>query len=186
MKTLSAMSLALTLALPVAAQQAEPAPAPRPQRPGPMAGPMGRMGHGPAMAQQRMAKALNLTEAQKASLKGIREKFQPLVAQQRDLHRKAQQALREALRAEKTSEGEIKALYDKAAALRFDLLMAQRKLRAEMAAVLTPEQRTKAVAIRAFMAGEAQGRAEAQGRGRGPMGPGMPGPGMGQEPRRQD
>ena len=56
--------------------------------------------------------------------------------------------LRTALQDTATPEAKLRALYDKAAASRFDLILAQRSIRAEVEAVLSPEQRGKATELR--------------------------------------
>jgi Spy/CpxP family protein refolding chaperone len=121
----SAFLLAL-LALPLAAQ------------PGPDRGPR----------PERIARALDLTEAQKSSIQGIRAKHRPDLILRRDAVQHARIDLRTALRDAATPEPRLRALYDKAAAARFDLILAQRSVRLEVLALLSPEQRAKAATLR--------------------------------------
>jgi len=97
---------------------------------------------------QRIARALNLTEAQKTSIHAIREKHRPELVVRRDAVKQAQVALRSALQDAATPEARLRALYDKAAAARFEVMLARRSVHQEVQAVLTPEQRTKAAELR--------------------------------------
>lgn len=112
---------------------------------------------------ERLARALNLTEAQKTAIRGIRDKHQPEMAQRQAAARQAHEALRAALRDAATPEAQLRALYDKASAARFDMMLARRSVHQEVQAVLTPEQREKAAELR--------GAARERMRGhRGPLG----------------
>jgi Spy/CpxP family protein refolding chaperone len=97
---------------------------------------------------ERIARALQLTEVQKASIQGIRAKHHPDLVLRRDAVKHARIDLRTALQDAATPEARLRALYDKAAAARFDLLLAQRSVRLEVQAVLSPEQRAKAMELR--------------------------------------
>ena len=97
---------------------------------------------------ERIARALQLTEVQKASIQGIRAKHRPDLVLRRDAVQHARIDLRTALQDSATSESRLRALYDKAAAARFDLILAQRSVRLEVQAVLSPEQRAKATELR--------------------------------------
>jgi Spy/CpxP family protein refolding chaperone len=126
MKTLFRSALMLTLmALPLAAQ------------PGPVDNPRA----------ERMGRHLQLTETQKASILAIRDKHRSDLVQRRDAVRHAQIDLRSALQDPSTPEARLRALYDKASAARFDMILARRSVRMEVQAVLTPEQRAKAMAL---------------------------------------
>jgi Spy/CpxP family protein refolding chaperone len=127
MNALSWPTLALAiLALPLTAQS-EPAPGPR-------AG--------------RIAQALHLTDAQRAGLQAVRAKHRPELQARRETTRGAQAALQAALADAGTSAPQLRALYDQAAAARFDLLLARRSARQEALALLTPEQRLQAAEMR--------------------------------------
>jgi Spy/CpxP family protein refolding chaperone len=97
---------------------------------------------------ERIARALQLTDVQKASIQDIRAKHRPDLILRRDAVQHARIDLRTALQDTATPEPKLRALYDKAAAARFDLLLAQRSLRLEVQSVLSPEQRAKASELR--------------------------------------
>lgn len=141
----------LVLALAVLPLSAEPGPAPGPRA-------------------ERMARALNLTEAQRASIHGIREKHRPDLLLRRDAARQAQVALKAALRDAATPEAQLRALHDKAAGARFEMMLARRSVHHEVQMVLTPEQREKAAELR----GRAQERLR-EGRRHQGLGAGFPG-----------
>lgn len=99
---------------------------------------------------EKAGRAMNLSEAQKTSIKDIRDKHRPGLALRRDAAKQAQAALQAALQDPASSETHLRALHDKASAARFDLILAQRSLRQEVQAVLTPEQRAKAAEMHAL------------------------------------
>ncbi len=145
MKPLLWTALTLTLAaLPLGAQAG-------PRREGPRA--------------ERIAQALHLTEAQKASIKTLRQKHQAELLRCREAVQQARQALRTALQDAATPEAQLRPLYDKAAAVRFDLLLARRTLQKETQALLTPEQRLKAAELRGFAQGQLRERMRGLRRG---------------------
>ncbi len=96
----------------------------------------------------RINHVLNLTEAQKTSIRSIRDKHRQDLILRQDALKHAQIDLRTALQSLDTPEAQLRALYDKASAARFDLIQARRSVRVEVQAVLTPEQRTKAADLR--------------------------------------
>jgi Spy/CpxP family protein refolding chaperone len=97
---------------------------------------------------ERISQALNLTETQKASIQAIREQHRPDLLLRRDALKQARMALRTSLQDAATPEAQLRALYDKASAARFDMLLTQRSVRLEVQALLTPEQRIKAAELR--------------------------------------
>jgi Spy/CpxP family protein refolding chaperone len=103
-------------------------------------------GRGP-QAEGRQ-QALQLTEAQRTSIRAIREKRRPDLTARRDAMLHARIDLRSALRDPATPETRLRVLYDKASAARFELLLTQRALRQEVRAVLTPEQQARAAEMR--------------------------------------
>ncbi len=107
---------------------------------------------------EKVARALNLTEAQKASIQTIREKYRPDLVLRRDAIQQAQATLRAALQDATTPEAQLRALHDKAAATRFELMLARRSVRQEVQAVLTPDQRVKAAELRGMAQAKRQGR----------------------------
>ncbi len=164
--TLRTLALLLAVAaLPLAAQGFRQG---RGRGMGPGAGP----GFGPAFA------CLNLTDAQKASLKALHEKYRPTLEADRTAAFDAQKALRAAAANPATSDADLKALFDKASAARFAMMQQHRALFQESQALLTPEQKAQFEKLRA----ERQQRMQERMKGRGPgMGPGMGG-GMGMGP----
>ncbi|HLP30598.1 MAG TPA: Spy/CpxP family protein refolding chaperone [Geothrix sp.] len=115
----------------------------------------------------RVARALNLTEAQKTAVRGIRDKHQPEMAQRQAAARQAHEALRTALRDAATPEAQLRALHEKASAARFEMMLARRAVHQELQAVLTPEQREKAAELRGMARERMRGH---RGQGRGPLG----------------
>ena len=97
---------------------------------------------------ERIAQRLQLTEAQKANILAIRDKHRSDLVQRRDAVKHARIDLQSALQDPGTPEPRLRALYDKASAARFDMILARRSVRLEMQAILTPEQRAKAAEMR--------------------------------------
>ena len=109
---------------------------------------------GPVHRSERVAHTLNLTEAQQASIKALRDKHRPDMLARIETTRQAQVSLRTALEDPATPEAQLRALNDKASAARFELMLARRSMHQEVQALLTPEQRLKAAELR----GAAQAR----------------------------
>lgn len=135
-------------------------------------------GSGPAFA------CLNLTDAQKASMKALHEKYRPALEANRTAMFEAQKALRAAMADSATQDAALKALFDKASAARFAMLQQHRALRQESQAILTPDQKAHWEKLRAERQermkqcgpGHGHGRGHGHGHGLG-MGPGFgPGP----------
>ncbi len=103
-------------------------------------------GYGPGT--ERIDRALNLTETQRTSIRTIHDKHRPDLILQRDAVKHARIDLRTALQDTATPEARLRALYDKASAARFDMILARRSIRLEVGAVLTPEQRAQAAEMR--------------------------------------
>lgn len=97
---------------------------------------------------EKVARTLNLTEAQKASIQSIRERHRPDLVLHHDTIKQAQATLRAALLDAATPEAQLRALHDKASAARFEMMLARRSVHQEVQAVLTPEQRAKAAELR--------------------------------------
>jgi Spy/CpxP family protein refolding chaperone len=119
---------------------------------------------------EKIAHALNLTEAQQTGIRSIREKHRPDFLQRRAAMQHAQIDLRTALQDSATPDAQLRILYDKAAAARFEMMLARRSVHKEVQALLTPEQRA--------MAAELRDRHQARMRERmrhADLGPGMPG-----------
>ncbi len=105
-------------------------------------------GPDPGHRAQRIGRNLQLTEAQKISIQSIRAKHRTELVQRRDAVQHARIDLRSALQDPGTPEPRLRALYDRAAAARFDLILARRSVRLDVESVLTPEQRAKAAEMR--------------------------------------
>ena len=146
-------ALALTLGLGLQPAAAQGCPCPGPDR-GPRAEAM----------ESRMAAALRLTDAQKASIKELRAKRKPGLEAKHKALKAAWTAFKEAEGKPETRPEELKALHRTASDLSFDLKLERRAMRKEIGALLTPEQREKA----AYMLGRMEARRErGEGRGRG-------------------
>lgn len=101
-----------------------------------------------ARRQERVAKALGLSETQKGQIKQIRDKHREALKAKHAAVRDAREHLHQAMQDPKTSEAELRKLHGQMADLRFDLLLEIRTLRQEVGAVLTPDQREKAADLR--------------------------------------
>ncbi len=97
---------------------------------------------------ERIAQALNLSDAQRTSIRSIREKHRAELLLRRDAVKQAQASLRAALREAATPEAQLRALHDKASAAQIEALLARRVVRQQVQAVLTPEQREKVAELR--------------------------------------
>ena len=113
-------------------------------------------GRGPRT--ERIGRALNLTEVQKTSIRAIRDKHRADLILRRDAVKHARIDLRTALHDASTPEARLRALYDKASAARFDMILEQRSLRLEVRAILTPEQLAKAAEMRSHAWGRMRDR----------------------------
>ncbi len=107
-------------------------------------------GSGRGPRAERISQALHLTEVQQTSIRTIRDKHHSDLVLRRDAVKHAGIDLRTALQDAATPEAKLRALYDKAAAARFDMILAQRSVRLEVQAVLTPEQRAQAAEMRGY------------------------------------
>jgi periplasmic protein CpxP/Spy len=136
-KAIRFMAVAAMAAGMAVAQTAAPAPAPAPQ-PGQKAGRLGMR----RMFVNRMAKALNLTDAQKQQAKGIfqqaKQDGKPVAQQLRD----NRQALNAAVKA--YNSGQIQSLAAQQGQLMAQMVTIRAEARAKFYATLTPEQRAKA------------------------------------------
>ncbi|HEX9082860.1 MAG TPA: Spy/CpxP family protein refolding chaperone [Holophagaceae bacterium] len=124
-------------------------------------------GMGPGMGGGPLFACLNLTDAQKASLKTLRAKYQPGFDSGRAAVFQAQRALRTAMADPSTSDGDLKALYDKASAARFTMLEQHRALLQESLTVLTPDQKAQWEKLRAERQQGLQNRRRGWGMGPG-------------------
>ncbi|HEX9010952.1 MAG TPA: Spy/CpxP family protein refolding chaperone, partial [Holophagaceae bacterium] len=123
---------------------------------------------------------LNLTDAQKASLKAVHEKYRPILEADRTAAFEAGKALRAAAANPGTPDADLKAAFDKASAARFAMMQQHRALFQESLGILTPDQKAQFEKLRAERQQRMQERMKGRGPGRGP-GTGMGG-GMGMGP----
>lgn len=119
-------------------------------------------------ARGRLARALNLSEAQAIGIRSIQSRHQPELIGRRAALRQARSALQSAARDSALPEAQLRALHGRIAAAQLELLLARRALRQEVRALLTPEQQDRAAAMRAI----ALARFRAQGSRRDPGTPG--------------
>ena len=108
--------------------------------------------------QAHMAKALNLTEAQKTAMKDIRAKHKAALEAKRAAAETARKAFMEAVKKPETPADALKPLHRTQADANLDLLLEHRAMRIEMAALLTPEQKLKAARLEGRMEGMMAGR----------------------------
>jgi Spy/CpxP family protein refolding chaperone len=165
------------LALSLTAQQA------------PVQGPQGRQGRGPiaggmARAGERaafMAHHLKLSADQKAQIKDIHQKQQATQKANQKAAMEAREAFRTAAQDPLSTPDQLRKLHQVAADRQFEQVMAQRTVRLQTRAVLTPEQRAEADRMQTLGESHRQFRQQRlgkmmerrQGRAGGPgMGPG--------------
>jgi len=144
MKMFAPAALVFGICLAASAQAPAPAPAPAP-RP--------RMEEGHARMMDHMAKALHLTDAQKASIKDIHARHQGALESRRKAAGDTRRAFGEAIRKADTPTADLKKLHAAMADANLDLLLEHRAQRQEVHAVLTPEQREKAARMEGRMEG---------------------------------
>ncbi len=118
------------------------------------------MGHGPMMMR-----GLDLTEAQKASLKTLGAARREAMKPKLEAAMTARKALHEAMMNPATPLDQLKALHEKASQAQFELALERRAMLQECLALLTPEQKAKAEKLRAERPQE--GREGRMGRGEG-------------------
>lgn len=108
---------------------------------------------------------LNLTDAQKAQIKTLREQHQVAFKAKGEVVMEARKAMRTAMVKPETDVATLKALHDKVAAAQFEMLMERRTLHQEILPLLTPDQRTQLDKRMSEMPWDGR-----QGRGFGPQG----------------
>lgn len=120
-----------------------------------------RRGHRGGHMGGRMFKSLNLTDEQKASLKQIRQSHQERTKALRAELRAKRQEMRQASEGSTFNEALATQKLTETAGLRAKLMGEQFKLRQEMLAVLTPEQKAQLEQKRAeFKANRGKSRGE--------------------------
>jgi Spy/CpxP family protein refolding chaperone len=152
--SVAVLASALMLGFGLSPAKADGAPASGPQ--GPVAGmdqPRSR-----SWVDGPMARRLQLTDAQKTSLKAIQARHQDALKAKRKAAMEARRAFSEALRKPETPPDTLKALNRTLADARFDARQERRAMRQEMHAVLTPEQREKVARMEGFREGRRMAR----------------------------
>jgi Spy/CpxP family protein refolding chaperone len=121
----------------------------------------------------RMMKGLDLTDAQKASLKAIADKHRDATKPQHEAAMAAMKAFHEAMMNPASTGEQLKALHDKASQAEFELALDRRAMMQESLAILTPEQKAKAEKLRAEWPkdGRRAERGESRRHGMAPEGP---------------
>lgn len=111
-----------------------------------------------------MMQCLDLTEAQKTSLKAIADKHREATKAKHEVAMAAREAYRVAMRDPATSTDQLKALHEKVSQAQFELALDRRAMMQESMTILTPEQKAKAEQLRAERSGK-RGGGRGQGRG---------------------
>lgn len=148
------------------------------QQGGACGGPEGKQ----QMMQQRMADELNLSDTQKAQFKKVHEDARPTMQAMRETMRANRDAMRKLDPAASDYTAQVDKLAAEKGALVEGMMKEHGRLQAEIAAILTPEQRAKHAELRKARQGkwkEKGMRGDGSGSGRG--GPG--GDGSGDGPR---
>ena len=114
-------------------------------------GPVREGRRGPPL--KMLALALDLTDAQQEQIKAIFEGHRPEFEQMRTRGRAAQDAVRKAVEADEINEQAIRSAVSARAQIEADGAVLRARVRKEVEALLTPEQRTKADALRQAMPG---------------------------------
>jgi len=123
--------------------------------------------HGP-QGGPMMMQCLDLTEAQKTSLKAIAEKHREASKAKHEAAMAAHEAYQVAMRDPAASTDQLKALHEKVSQAQFELALDRRAMMQESMTILTPEQKAKAEQLRAERGGKRAG-GRGQGRGECPM-----------------
>ena len=108
----------------------------------------GKRGGGKHM-MKRMAKVLGLTDAQKAEMKTLREAHRAEVKPLREKGKANREAMSALDLTAADYDGQVAALADQQANLARDMFVLKNKMKQQMSAVLTEEQREKAKEMRA-------------------------------------
>lgn len=102
-----------------------------------------------AMRAGFMAKQLNLSAGQKTAMKTIAQKHKDEMKAKHQAQREARQAFQALMADPNSKTADIQAAHQVLSQRSLDTILAGRALRAEMRAVLTPEQQAKADQLRA-------------------------------------
>ena len=113
-----------------------------------------------------MMRGLDLTEAQKASLKVIADKHREGMKGRHEAALAARKAVQEAMMDSATSLDKLKALHEKASQAHFEMALERRAMMQESLGILTPEQKAKAEKLRAERRKEGHRGMSERGEGR--------------------
>lgn len=131
-----------------------------------MASPGGEQGMQRQQAGERMAEALNLSDAQKQQIEAIRSEAKPGMKSLGDAMRANREALRKLNPDDAKYMSEVERLAAEKGSLVQQMVIAHAKMRASIHQVLTPEQRVKAQEL-AAKRGDRRGKNRWPGRGMG-------------------
>jgi len=106
---------------------------------------------------EKMAALLELSDAQKEQIEGLHNQRWQNQQQKREQMQTARQELREARQATPFNEADFRAKAAKQAELKTEMMVERAKMKAELYAILTPEQQEKAELLEGMM-GHEQGR----------------------------
>ncbi len=122
-----------------------------------------------------LMRGLNLTEAQKKSLKALADTHREAMKGKHEAAMAAMKAFHEAMLDPATSADQLKTLHEKATQAQFELALDRRGMMQESLALLTPEQKAKAEKLRKEGPKGMPRRGEGFRHGRGPGHDGGPG-----------
>lgn len=127
-------------------------------------------GRGPGMGHEfvRPFKGLNLTEAQKTSLKDVAEKHKAALKTKRDAVQEAHKTLQKAMVDPAAKEADLKVLHDSVSQAQFAMMLERRTMMLESEALLTPEQKAQWEKMRAERREHPFGPGRGPGHGPGP------------------
>ena len=103
----------------------------------------GHPGMGPEARIDRMAEALDLTKEQRAKVRAIVDKARPQTRELRDQLSDKRKELHALMQQEAPKDRDIRKIADDQGKLIADLIVQRTKVKSEIRAVLTPEQREK-------------------------------------------
>lgn len=109
----------------------------------------GHGGMGPGRHFARMAKELNLTEDQKTQIKTILESERQNAAPLRKQLAENREEMRKAIESQPFDESAVRALATRQNAARVELIVSRARVKSQIHALLTPEQRDMAKKLRA-------------------------------------
>ena len=118
-----------------------------------------------------MARFLNLTEAQRVSMKGVRDRHQVSFDGKLTAAAEAQNAMRSAMLDPATGDAQLKALQGKVAEAQLPVMLERRAMMVEFEAILTPDQKA-ALDKQRLQGGPGSGMGHGMGRGCGTPGMG--------------